>query len=446
MFALRFTLGPPPMISFLAGLPFAAVDPALLPPLSVVRERGRAIIEGLVRQAAGGDEGAPEPVTPWTRERLELALQQSLVSELGPWAEGVFWNASEPGGGGLVRAYCCETHSLFRQGEPGISSTVAPVLAALEEWRVYLDEQARLFETLRASSAALGIEERFITAASELLPMVLARTEATDAWYDTFTTVLVWFADACGYDRARVAPVINEIVSDRFASWVQPPVEVAGPTVMAIGALVSQALAAPVQPGDALASWVRSRGRAVLTGAASDLPVTWDGHRRFIEGAETLRDRARAERMAAALHACRQSARTNEPLDFALLARWQRLVLDHDAPFRDGEAFAKGGRERYGLDEQTRPRFEAWLAEANDDGVHWSLRAARVYLDICFTHPFGDGNARSARLALDYVLTRAGRWLRNAEPIFLLSRSPGDADLARSFAWSIGFCSGASES
>lgn len=34
------------------------------------------------------------------------------------------------------------------------------------------------------------------------------------------------------------------------------------------------------------------------------------------------------------------------------------------------------------------------------------MRAARVYLDVCFFHPFDDGNARSAFLAALFVLAR----------------------------------------
>ncbi|MFF8844351.1 hypothetical protein ACF08N_16805 [Streptomyces sp. NPDC015127] len=37
-----------------------------------------------------------------------------------------------------------------------------------------------------------------------------------------------------------------------------------------------------------------------------------------------------------------------------------------------------------------------------------SAGAARAYLDVCFFHPFDDGNARSAFLALVFVLAREG--------------------------------------
>ncbi|MFO0714120.1 MAG: Fic family protein [Sandaracinus sp.] len=54
------------------------------------------------------------------------------------------------------------------------------------------------------------------------------------------------------------------------------------------------------------------------------------------------------------------------------------------------------------------------------------VRAARVYLDVCFFHPFEDGNARAARLALDHVLTCAGLALHAAGPVFAPARGADD--------------------
>jgi hypothetical protein len=41
-------------------------------------------------------------------------------------------------------------------------------------------------------------------------------------------------------------------------------------------------------------------------------------------------------------------------------------------------------------------------------------------------HPFADGNARAARLALDFVVTAAGLILRVGPPLFALSRGADD--------------------
>jgi hypothetical protein len=65
-----------------------------------------------------------------------------------------------------------------------------------------------------------------------------------------------------------------------------------------------------------------------------------------------------------------------------------------------------------------------------------------VYLDVCCFHPFEDGNARAARLALDHVVTRAGLGLHAVEPLFVVARSAGDADGAWSLAWLVEYLVG----
>lgn len=80
-------------------------------------------------------------------------------------------------------------------------------------------------------------------------------------------------------------------------------------------------------------------------------------------------------------------------------------------------AFAKGGRERYGLAPDTRARFERCLSESTQPDLPLPARAARTYLDILFFHPFQDGNARAALLALAFVLAREGVPLDQVHPL-----------------------------
>ncbi|MGW0667797.1 Fic family protein [Streptomyces sp. NPDC002746] len=116
------------------------------------------------------------------------------------------------------------------------------------------------------------------------------------------------------------------------------------------------------------------------------------------------------------------------------MAKWQRAALGHDlVGFRAMPAFAKGGRERYGLAPDTQALFKHCLSESAQPDLPLPSRAARTYLDILFFHPFEDGNARAAMLALAFVLVREGvlldqvhslqttRWADDAE---------GAADLA----------------
>jgi hypothetical protein len=140
-----------------------------------------------------------------------------------------------------------------------------------------------------------------------------------------------------------------------------------------------------------------------------------------------LRDPARAARLHAALDRVRAEAEAGEVLTFERLASWQSIVLGTaEARFRTLPAFAKEGRERYGLDDRTEPRFRTWLREADDEDATVAARAARIYLDVLFTHPFDDGNGRAAALALDFVLARAGVVLDQVGPLLLVRRHAGD--------------------
>ncbi|MFE9029487.1 Fic family protein, partial [Streptomyces iakyrus] len=88
----------------------------------------------------------------------------------------------------------------------------------------------------------------------------------------------------------------------------------------------------------------------------------------------------------------------------------------------------KDGRERYGIGPGIRARLDACLAEsARDAARHLPLtaRAARAYLDVCFFHPFDDGNARAAFLTLVFVLDREGIAL---DGVSLLRRIAFSAD------------------
>ncbi|WP_340383681.1 Fic family protein [Streptomyces sp. SS7] len=100
-------------------------------------------------------------------------------------------------------------------------------------------------------------------------------------------------------------------------------------------------------------------------------------------------------------------------LDFELLRGWQRHVLGTpELPdLRSLPAFAEKGRERYGVGPDTRARLDACRAESAASGdrpLPLTARAARACLDVCFFHPFDDGNARSAFLTLVFVLAREG--------------------------------------
>lgn len=104
-----------------------------------------------------------------------------------------------------------------------------------------------------------------------------------------------------------------------------------------------------------------------------------------------------------------------------------------EVPFRQGDAFAKGGRERYALTPHTQLDFERCLRDSADLEVPLASRAARAYLDVAFFHPFTDGNARLAMLTLGYVLELEGVRLDRTGPLRITryaDDAAGAADLA----------------
>jgi hypothetical protein len=78
---------------------------------------------------------------------------------------------------------------------------------------------------------------------------------------------------------------------------------------------------------------------------------------------------ARAQGLLTALELLRADAARDARLDFELLRHWQRHVLGtpQPPPLRNRPAFAKGGRERYGIAPGIRARLDACLAESAYD-------------------------------------------------------------------------------
>jgi hypothetical protein len=419
----------------LFALAWEDLDPARI---SFDPSRARAVVSSILALALL-DPKSKELKPGWSALALADALDQALVEALGGWVDGFRWTVS--GGGGPVGAFCCAQHSILKKEDAGPGDTAERVVAAVVEWREFLEEMARTFESLREGSRGSSLERNVEVAGARLLPVVLARTRANEGWYGTFSKLLVWYLEFRGLDRKVVEPLIGKLTSGKFESWIEPDDETASRTIGEIARAVAEAPKRDEK--DALAEWAKVRGSAFAHAAhGSELPVVWDAHARFIEGPERRRDEERARRMWLALQAARKCAASGEPLTVARLLEWQELVLGRPARIRETDAFAKEGRERYHWDPKTFPRFERWLAEAMDASTPVNVRAARAYLDVCFTHPFDDGNARAARLVLDFVLSREGLWLRAVEPLFVLSRAADDARGAFGLAWLVGYFAG----
>lgn len=175
---------------------------------------------------------------------------------------------------------------------------------------------------------------------------------------------------------------------------------------------------------DDLRTWLRVRSQVDWEGAADSLsgPIRGrgDGIALFAGARPRPADPLRAERLRAAWRLAHMDAASGHRLDFDRLAAWQRRILGRQGvAFRTLPAFAKGGDERYGLTAETPDLFNAYLMQATSSHstVPVAARAARVYLDVSFFHPFEDGNGRSALIALGFVLAREDIVLDEVGPL-----------------------------
>lgn len=300
------------------------------------------------------------------------------------------------------------------------------------------------FRAIDERSFGVDLEAHVTYAAATLLPLVVELTRCEDAWYGAFIEVVTCYLMTRGFDPATTRPLLEATVWGRFESWVAPAPAAVRDTCAAIGQALAQHTdddPREVATVDALASWrIRRETAFRRLEAPASRPVDHDGHRAYIESVDHARDPARAERMAAALELARHSARGGLPLTLDQLSEWQAVVLGASRPIelRTTDAFAKRGRERYAATPDLREAFEAALGDATAPRLRpqfdIAVRAARVYLDVCFFHPFPDGNARAARLAFDHVLTAAGFAIHAPRPLFELSRLADDSDGACDFA------------
>ncbi|MFC8176877.1 hypothetical protein [Streptomyces sp. NPDC057325] len=196
---------------------------------------------------------------------------------------------------------------------------------------------------------------------------------------------------------------------------------------------------APERPKDALADWLRIRPRISWPcWSGAHLSHRGESHRNafqdFFSATRGSRDVEGTARVLAALDLALVDAERGDRLAFAVMANWQQLVLGEEvAAFRTLPAFAKKVRERYGIAPDTQAWFDRCLSESTQPGLSLPSRAARTYLDVLFFHPFEDGNARAAMLALAFVLAREGVAVDQVHPLQTTrwaDDAEGAADLA----------------
>ena len=128
----------------------------------------------------------------------------------------------------------------------------------------------------------------------------------------------------------------------------------------------------------------------------------------------------RALRMHQAHALVQQAAGREEELTMALLVEWHAAACPGGRMRNEPWAYAKGGDERYSLDNDLLDQRLRAL-----DKQPPLARCLRAYLDILFFQPFTDGNSRVARLTFHFLASRNGLSFRTACPLFRLSLPAG---------------------
>lgn len=158
------------------------------------------------------------------------------------------------------------------------------------------------------------------------------------------------------------------------------------------------------------------------------------GHERYLrEYRFPAGDAAKNAAYIRALKTMRGFADDGRDLNWPLMVELQALVLDRAVGFRDGPAFAQGGRTVYAYFEGIAAMFQRKVEVDQGDGCHPLIKAVRGYLDIVFFHPFPDGNARCAMLWYEFLLRRAGVPVPDYVELARLRKIPGDERRAWSF-------------
>jgi hypothetical protein len=145
-----------------------------------------------------------------------------LAERFGPWVSGWRWARDEGDfGGGPVSSWCCPPHSYWREHERTLEPTGRRILAALGEWRAWIETLAARFDVL-APAAVEDLPVAFELAAGVLIADVAEQTGAGDAWHIHALQVLTWYLERHGFDEEVAVLVVDEVLSGRFESWIGP--------------------------------------------------------------------------------------------------------------------------------------------------------------------------------------------------------------------------------
>lgn len=210
------------------ALTWAEVDP-LRHPFELDEDSAKELAGAIAPLLPSADAAEEE------RWRSLVPVTEFLVNRYGRWACGWNWSVGEGDtDGGVVGAWCCAVDSVTTP-----DATAPLVVAAMLEWRGWLEDLAERFPALAPPSTVSSVDPwHWERACTRLVTVVADRTQAESGWYGHGMQVLGWFLAYNGIGEDRAREIVESAVGGRFGSWIAPDVAV----VDAVSSRFAQAL------------------------------------------------------------------------------------------------------------------------------------------------------------------------------------------------------------
>lgn len=178
----------------------------------------------------------------------------------------------------------------------------------------------------------------------------------------------------------------------------------------------------PMHTGGENSSWIRSSANILIPDVlvphlSATLTMEWQTPPSSI--VNLLRETTETKKMSVGLaqtvarcgecsfQEIEHLARSGNKLTFDRMCEVQKhIVSNEQAKFRQCTAYTSIRRERYAYFSSLENIFRTKVSVDDGDNCHPLIKAVRLYLDIIFFHPFGDGNARAAMLWFAFYALR----------------------------------------
>lgn len=169
---------------------------------SLVREWVPPVLSGMAGSRQGED---------WCERQIDAIIRERY----GTWSWGWRWCYRH---GGPIGNWVSGPNSVTTPDE-----TAERVVAALLEWREWLERTAQRFTALAPPPDASPEDRSWhLERACVRLVTHTLDSGAEGGWYGQASIVLSWFLTSSGMDRAEAARAVENAIGGRFKSWVTP--------------------------------------------------------------------------------------------------------------------------------------------------------------------------------------------------------------------------------